>query len=237
MGIELSDQTARDATPPSSGQSLMWDSEVKGFALRITKAGAKAWVLNFRASGVQRQMTIGSFPDWSCKAAREQAKALKREIDMGSDPMLERHEQRAAPTFADLAEHYRKTHLPRKRLSGQTSDNLILEKHVLPKLGNRKLAAIRHSDIAALHGTISKHTPIAANRVISLLSKMFGLAIKQEWMETNSAKGIERNAENRRERYLSPAEIGRLVEALRAHPERNSANAIMLMLWRCPDPC
>ena len=89
MAIELTDRIAREARaePPDRGMALHWDTEVKGFGLRVTKAGAAAWVLNFRSHGVQRQLTIGSFPDWTAKAAREQAKAFKREIDMGSDPM------------------------------------------------------------------------------------------------------------------------------------------------------
>ena len=59
---------------------------------------------------------------------------------------------------------------------------------------------------------------------------MFNLAIKEQWIDRNPAKGIDRNPENRRERYLSPAEIARLVEALRAHPERTSADAVLLLL-------
>ena len=105
-------------------------------------------------------------------------------------------------------------------------DKLALEKHVLPKLGNRKLAAIRHGDIAALHRNISERSPIAANRVVALLSFMFGLAIRQEWLDSNPARGVERNPENKRERFLSPTEIARLCEALDAHPERTSALAI-----------
>jgi integrase len=59
---------------------------------------------------------------------------------------------------------------------------------------------------------------------------MFDLAVRQEWIETNPARGIEKHREQKRERYLSPAEIGRLMEALAAHPERVSADAIRLML-------
>src|SRR4051794_33749974 len=108
MGSALTDRFAREAreNSPAKGMALHWDSEVKGFGLRITRAGAAAWIVNYRASGVQRQMTIGSFPDWSCKAAREQAKTLKQRVDLGEDPMLDRHHERAAPTMADLAEHY-----------------------------------------------------------------------------------------------------------------------------------
>ena len=230
MAIGLTDRIARTASPPDAGMRILWDSMVKGFGLRVTKAGAKAFVLTYRASGVQHSMTIGSWPDWPCKAARDRAKELKREVDMGGNPMGDRHADRTAPTLADLAEHYIAVHLPRKRPDSALADRLNLNKHVLPKLGTRKLSSIRHSDIAALHRDIGKVTPIAANRVVALLSKMFALAIREEWVDANPCRGIERNPENRRERFLSPAEIARLVEALRVHPERSSADAILMLL-------
>jgi integrase len=46
----------------------------------------------------------------------------------------------------------------------------------------------------------------------------------------NPARGIEREPEERRERFLTPAEIGRLADALAAHPEKLSANALRLLL-------
>ena len=130
-------------------------------------------MLTYRSAGVQRSMTLGSFPDWTAKQARTEAMALKRRIDQGEDPMLDRHQERAAPTLGDLADHYRQTHLPRKRPSSGRNDELALRLHVLPRLSNRKLAAIQHSDIAALHRKVGETSPIAANRVVALLSKMF----------------------------------------------------------------
>jgi integrase len=175
-------------------------------------------------------MTLGSFPDWSAKQAREEAKAKKRLVDQGGDPMRDRHQERAAPTMADLAGHYTLVHLPRKRPGSQENDRQLLAKHILPRLGNRKLAAIRHTDIASLHRHVSETAPIAANRVVALLSTMLNLAIREEWVDVNVAKGIDRNPEERRERFLSPAEIARLVEALAAHPERTSADAVLMLL-------
>jgi integrase len=59
---------------------------------------------------------------------------------------------------------------------------------------------------------------------------MFSLAVKWELRIDNPVKGIERAPEEKRERFLSPAEIVRLAEALAAHPEKTSANAIRLLL-------
>lgn len=230
MAERLQEKTVKTMAGPASGNRIAYDDEVKGFGVRITAAGAKAFILNYRAAGRERRYTIGSYPDWTVSAARDRAKELKREIDNGGDPMGERHEQRAAPTMADLAQLYRDNHLPRKRPASRQNDELTLGKHILPRLGKMKVTDVRRTDAAALHRDMTKTAPIAANRCMALLSKMFAVAMAEEWRGDNPCKGIERNPENRRERYLSPAEIARLGDALALCAEKTSANAIRLLL-------
>ncbi len=124
MAQRLQDKVVRTLPSPATGNRIEYDDEVKGFGVRITAAGAKAFILNYRAAGRERRYTIGSFPDWNTTAARDKAKDLKREVDNGGDPMGARHEQRAAPTVADLAKLYRETHLPRKRPASRQNDEL-----------------------------------------------------------------------------------------------------------------
>lgn len=54
---------------------------------------------------------------------------------------------------------------------------------------------------------------IQANREIALLSLVYRSAIKWGWCDTNPCIGVERNAENRRTRYIEDHEL----ETLRAH--------------------
>lgn len=66
--------------------------------------------LSYRVAGRDRRLTIGSWPDWSVTAAREEAKRLKREIDAGRDPLSKRIELRNAPSMCDLIDRYLKEH-------------------------------------------------------------------------------------------------------------------------------
>ena len=112
----LTDDFARSVPAPTALKSkIHYDGAVKGFGLRVTKAGARAFVLNYRADGVERRLTIGSYPDWKVSTARKEAMRLKRLVDQGEDPMGERHEDRAAPTMSDLCDRYLTDHAPRKR--------------------------------------------------------------------------------------------------------------------------
>ena len=107
----------------------------QGIRIRITARGAKAFVLDYRAKGRQRRITIGSYPDWTVCRSREEAKAMKRAVDRGADPMAERHCEAAAPNMRDLWERYRSDHLPSKAARTQADERSMWEKLILPVLG------------------------------------------------------------------------------------------------------
>ncbi len=73
---------------------------------------------------------------------------------------------------------------------------------------------VRHSDVEKLHRTIAKTAPYRANRTVAVLSKILSLAVKWEMRVDNPALGIERAPEEKRERFLTTAEIGRLADGL-----------------------
>lgn len=230
MAVKLGDPDVRQLAAPAKGNKVYYDVEVKGFGVRVTAAGARSFVLNYRSDGRERRITIGSFPDWSVRAAREQAKTLKRRVDFGEDPMADRHEERAAKTVGHLCDLFEEQHLPSRRISTQEDYRSLLRLYIRPQFGQLKVAALRHGDVATLHREIARRAPYRANRMVAVLSKMLSIAIREGWREDNPARGIERAHEEKRERFLSPAEICRLGKALAAHAERTSANAIRLLL-------
>jgi len=59
---------------------------------------------------------------------------------------------------------------------------------------------------------------------------MFSLAVRWGWRADNPCRGVERNQENKRHRYLSGAELTRLSEALAVLSDVAAANAIRLLL-------
>jgi len=210
MSEKLSEATARKALPPVRGQTMLWDGDVKGFALRITPGGAKSFILDYRAEGRQRRITLGAWPDWTVAAARETAKAMKREVDLGTDPMGERQAQREAPTVLELWERYAREHLPNKAERSQADERMMWDKIILPRFGKIKVALITHDDVDALHRDITdiRGTPVRANRTVEVL----------------------RNVEEKRNRFLNKVEIAALAQALNDHSEPMSANAIKLLM-------
>ena len=232
MAERLTEIRARKELPPARGQTLLWDTDVKGFALRITPGGAKSFLLDYRVEGRQRRLTIGSFPDWSVQAARIAAKKLKQEVDAGRDPMGRRHADRVAPTLQDVWERYATEHLPRKTVRAQADERSMWQKIILPRLGKLRIASIDADHIDQLHRDITnvRGTPVRANRVIEVLRKAFNLAIRWKWLTDNPASGVRKNAEEKRNRFLNRTEIAALAQALNDHTEPVSANAIKLLM-------
>jgi site-specific recombinase XerD len=233
MPERLTDRLVARLPAPETGNRLTRDDLVRGFAVRVTAAGAKAFVLDYRRKGdsLKRRLTIGSFPDWATLAAREEAKRLKREIDGGADPVGRQRGDREAPTVDDLCDRYEAEQLPRKRITTQRDYRSILRAHIRPGLGKRKVATLGFSDIDALHRTVTKASgPYRGNHVIAVLSKLCSLAVQWRWRVDNPCRGIERNDEAKRKRYLTGAELERLSAALAEHNDRDAADIFRLLL-------
>ena len=230
MAERITDKLVRDIEPPASGNRRVYDTDIKGFGIRVTAAGAKSFVLNYYIHGRERRYTIGGYPTWSVAAARKAASELRQAIDWGEDPLEERNEWRAAPTIIELYERYASEHLPRKAPRSAADDRSMWEKIILPFFGHAKVADITHADCDHLHQEIGADRPVRANRVIEVLRKAMNLAIRWGWRADNPASGTHRNREERRDRYLTGAELVRLSVALEGHKERASVNAIRLML-------
>jgi integrase len=226
----LTDRVVKGLPPASRANQITYDTDIKGFGVRVTAAGAKAFIVNYRVDSRERRITIGSYPDWSAAAARKEAIVIKRCVDRGEDPMADRHDDRATPKVAFLAQRYLSEHASRKALRAQADDKSMIEKLVLPALGQTKVDAVSHDDIDQLHRSVSTTRPIRANRMVQMLSKMFNLAIRWGYRPDNPVKGVRKNPEDKRTRYLTNAEVQRLNQALGAHSNRQSANIIRVLL-------
>jgi integrase len=231
-----------DAEPaPAKGRKLLYDTEVKGFAAAIyaptrrNPSGNRSFLLNYRINGVERFYTIGSRPAWTVDAARTEGRELRRRVDRGEDIAVERRERREAPTVKDLIERYKADQLPTKKLKGPRRNDA---EKMLAEIGDelglaRKVADVHFGDIEAMHRHITaSDRPVRANRVLATASNMFSLSLKplagedKPWRDQaqgNPCKGVRRNPETAKERFLSTAELAALSDSLNASDAPGSA--------------
>jgi integrase len=210
-----------DALPlPAPGKRVTYHEKNSGLQLRVTPNGAKSWsVFRRTKGGPPQRVTLGKYPDMTIEQARKQAATVIQAIQAGGDPAAIRRAHREEMTFRELFEQYIERHAkPRKRTWKE--DETKYKQYLARPLGSKKLSAIGRREIAQIHSLLSASGhPTTANRVLALVSSVFGWAISVGlWDKLNAAKGIKRNREKSRDRFLQADELPHFFAALITEP-------------------
>lgn len=225
-------KTVVDAIKSDGRDVTHWDADLPRFGLRVRPSGAKSYVVQYRnGHGATKRVTIGAPGElWTPDAARKRARELLAEVDTGADPATEKREKRGAMTVAELSGHYLADHAdPHLRPATVRDLRGYLRRHILPALGARKVGEVTGEQVSKLHLSM-RGTPAQANRVLANLSPMFEYAIKRKLRADNPCKGIPKFPEEKRERFASAEELGRLYAALANYPDQGVANAVRLLI-------
>ncbi len=194
---------------PQAKRYLVWENH--GFGVRVSPKGKKNFIYSYRYEGRPRFLTLGTYPAMTLadahKAHAEARKKLEEGIDPGAMAVVERRENREAPTVAELAKDYlEKWAKPRKR--SWAVDKRILEKDVLPNWGRRKAKDITRRDIIRLLDGVAERGGVMANRTLAVIRKMFNFAVPRDIVPVSPCVGVQAPApENRRDRVLTVEEI------------------------------
>lgn len=221
-----------DGLKPNEKDRIIFDAEVAGFGLRIKPSGAKTYLIQYRnASGQTRRLALGKCSVLPAEQARKLARQKLAEVAAGGDPSATRKQALDAPLVSDLANSFLTDYASQRGLSAAyvRDGRRYLDQFILPKLRSRPVAEVGVADIRQLLASLRK-TPFQANRVRSLLSRMFSLAVEHGWRTDNPCAPVKPNYEAPSTRYLSSEEIGRLASALESHPNQVAADAVRLLL-------
>jgi len=215
-------KTVVDAALPQATEFAVWDSELKGFGLRVRPTGARSYVVVYRPAGqgrraAVRRVTIGAAGKITPDQARTAAKRILGSIAHGDDPAADRAEERRAATMKDLAEAFLCEHVEAKRKPATAEKyRYVVEAFIIPAFGRLKPSDVTRGAVARLHHDNSER-PTIANYTLAVLSGIFSFGESRGLIPdgTNPTRHVERFAEEKRERFLSVAELARLGEALR----------------------
>lgn len=140
-----------DAAKPEAGRYVVWDTELKGFGLRVTPSGVKTYVARYRfgggRSGVLRQIVVGRHGPLTPDEARDEAKLLLADAAKGGDPQASRMKARADLTVAELCDLYLAEGVGAKKPSTIATDRVRIERHIKPLLGRKRLTAVTLDDV------------------------------------------------------------------------------------------
>ena len=220
--MSLTEKRIRDAKPASE-TTITWDSKVKGLGLRVTRGGAKSFVLDYRIDGTRRRATLGRAGEMSLDKARSRASEIKTD---GADPLRQKAERRDAPTLGDALTRFFDEWCQRRIKAGRMQQTTAKEYRRQARrylgfdterghsgLATRKVADINRRDIEM---ALQSASPGQFNRVLAFTSSLFNRIESWDWrpQHTNPVRGIERNVETPRDRVFNETELLALRDAL-----------------------
>lgn len=180
----------------------------------------RSFGIYYRVNGLKtlRRTNLGRYPQISLKDAHQRADLVLETAAHGKDPAAEKKQQRANTieavicTFCDVyLEHGgKRPHAP----SYIKATRRLFERHVIPRWRGRPINTITRATVSELLGEIRKKQPnriggpLAANRTLAAVRKLFNWSIQQGKLEVNPATLIERpSPEEPRDRTLTCEEI------------------------------
>jgi integrase len=210
-----------DSLKPNGSEFFVWDSKLPGFGIRVQATGVMAYVAKYRAGSGRaaptRRMTLGRVGKLTPYQATKLAKRVLGLVANGDDPAASKAADRRASTLNELAKIFLSEHVEAKRKPA-TADHYryMLDKLVLPELGNRKADKVTPADIARLHARL-RDRPYVANRMVAVVGSLYSFAGRRRLLPVafNPARCLDKYPEKGRERYLTAAELTALGDAIR----------------------
>jgi len=171
-----------DKIKPVQGkdQAFYRDEQLKGFALRVTSAGVKSFIVETRIDGKVKRMTLGKYGQITAEEARKQAKNVLGQIAKGDNPIAEKKANRIKSlTLQDVFNDYLKARKDLKPLTVKDYKGVL--KQVMSDWLNKPIINITREMIAKRHTNHGKiHSKARANYGMRVLKALFNFA-EQEY--------------------------------------------------------
>lgn len=244
----LCDALSYPHDPETEKRFVAWDEAVPGFGLRVYPSGRKVFVVAVKVRGRQRWVTLGEPGAMVYDDARDEAVALtlhnarrlaqrhRALADAGTDPSEERRRRRDQnKTLGELADEYLREAAPTLKRATRGSYKGYI-RHVKRAFGKRRPETITEQDVKRWYGRMADE-PTGGNRRLWMLSKLMDEAEHRGLRSgPNPCRRIKRYRETKRTRFLSPAELAKVGDALReletdGKVSKPAAAALRLLLF------
>ncbi len=211
-----------DDLKPGAKDEILWDSEMRGFGVKVTVKGTKTYLVQYRTGGrtaKTQRWTIGQDGIWSPSSAREKAAEILRQVGSGVDPRAEAKAQVAGEEalrlenerleFKAYADRFLAGYgKPKWRPRTYTSAESNLRRWVVPVLSGKSLLAIGRRDVTAVLDGLPDASPALPRNIFALIRKLFSWAVERGDLARSPMEGMTGpDAVASRDRVLADHEL------------------------------
>lgn len=238
------------ACKPGKHEIMVFDTELTGFAVRVTETGAKRFVLQYSRAGHTKRLPLGKYGEVTVFEARKLAMAALGDLTRGGDPVAARDERQAAILAAEEARRRaaeKDAFTVEKLVEAWTKIGLsgAGERHreESPRAIKKLLATHLALPAWALTPAQAQHAvddlaitaPVMATRARNYARAAFGWAVRRKFIPSSPFAAVEIEArEVSRDRVLSDLEVGEVWRAAETlnHPWGAYFKLLLLTLQR-----
>lgn len=181
------------------------DTLLPGFGMRASASGKRTWFAVGRVHTRQVRHTIGSYPAVSLAEAREAARLVLRDMQLGTytnSSDLTEQPKTLEQVIVEFIEIYAK---PKNR--GWKAVKATLRK--FSTLYDQPISELKRADIVkVLDGIVASGSPVAANRAMSAIKKVFAWSLDRGVITVHPLVGLKKPGRERsRDRLLDDSEL------------------------------
>lgn len=219
--MPLSDARVRALRPRQTAYKAY---DERGLYVYVATTGSRLWRLKVRVNGREQLLSFGPYPEISLAEARRRRDEALAIAKAGHDPRAPARELARSGTFEQVAEKWLEAVGETREWDANTLTQVRcqLERHVYPKIGAMKIAAVRPTHIRPLLQGLDRFKKrTTAHRVRSHVCRVMRFAIGQGWAEIDPTEALRDTLMPlKTEHFASVTDatsIGRLLVATRGY--------------------
>ena len=241
----LTDTLIRNAKPKDRPYTLPKES---GLALIVNPNGSRWWRFNYRFGGKQKTISLGTYPLIPLNLARQRRDAARRLVAEGIDPSAHRREEREVQaaaivkSFAAVVERWEADEMAANSDEYRATVRRMLERDVLPYIGERPLAEIKTRELITVFDRIRQRgVEETARRARTIVGQVFRYAIRRGLTEHDPTQALKGERRIRPVKHFAaftdPDDVAHLMRSIydyKGTPEVRAALKLSAMLFQRP---
>ncbi|WP_093121314.1 tyrosine-type recombinase/integrase [Variovorax sp. OK605] len=239
VNYSLKPATINNAAPREKPYSM---TDGGGLHIEVLPSGSKVWRYKYHLNGKREKVTIGSYPAFSIKQARDKHEEFRAVVERNESPARQKQsaldERRAAEaravTFKTFAELWVDETLFYRSANYRSQTLRWLQEYVYPAIGEKALDEVEPEHVLRI---IEKRldTSVTAERIRVIIQQIFNYAIRKLIVKSNPAtplRGVVTRAPVKHHRHLNEKELAafwKAVDRQGAHATTVAATKLLLL--------